>query len=73
MNLQLIAACGPTLLELFRGTSCTDFLLEKAGLPITPEKCSKMRNIPANWPGLVRVWFWRGCEILREERLGALE
>lgn len=44
-KLQLISVCGPKLLELFRGTALTDFSLEKAGLPITQEKCSKMRNI----------------------------
>lgn len=44
-KLQLIPVCGPELLELFRGTVLTDFSLERAGLPITQEKCSKMRNI----------------------------
>lgn len=43
--MQQISVCGPKLLELFRGTALTDFSLEKAGLPITQEKCSKMRNI----------------------------
>lgn len=43
--MQLISVCGPKLLELFRRTAPTDFSPEKAGLPITQEKCNKMRNV----------------------------